>query len=61
MKRKQSDVFRENAQNCVEKAERAKDEPTCKRFKRLEAAWLALPEEHDWLDGETPPTKTPPA
>jgi hypothetical protein len=57
---KQSDMFRENAQNCADKAESALDEPTFKRFKRMEAAWLALAEEQDWLDGEIPPTKNPP-
>jgi hypothetical protein len=55
MKPKQSDMFRENAQNCADKAESAKDEPTYKRFKRMEAAWLALAEEQDWLDGEVLP------
>jgi hypothetical protein len=60
MKAKQSDTFRENAQNCAEKAERATDKPTIQRFKRMEAAWLALAEEQDWLDGETNPTKTTP-
>ena len=53
MKPKQSDLFRENAQNCAEKAELAK--PGHKRFKRMEAAWLALAEEQDWLDGEKSP------
>jgi hypothetical protein len=57
---KQSDVFRENAQNCADKAESALDEPTFKRFKRMEAAWLALAEEQDWLDGEVPPTRKSP-
>jgi hypothetical protein len=55
MKPKQSDMFRENAQNCADKAEAAKDESSHKRFKRMEAAWLALAEEQDWLDGEKPP------
>ena len=57
MKPKHSDMFRENAQNCADKAESAKDEPTYKRFKRMEAAWLALAEEQDWLDGEVRPTQ----
>jgi hypothetical protein len=26
-------------------------EPARNRFKRMEAAWLALAEEEDWLDG----------
>jgi len=58
MKAKQSDTFRENAQNCADKAESAEDEPTFERFKRMEAAWLALAEEQDWLDGEVPPKHT---
>ncbi|MGE5159543.1 MAG: hypothetical protein ACM3OF_15510 [Gemmatimonas sp.] len=52
---KDADVYRTNAQNCAEMAERAKDEPTYKRYKRMEAAWLALAEEQDWLDGEISP------
>jgi hypothetical protein len=47
--------IRENAQNCADKAENTKDEPSYKRFKRMEAAWLALAEEQDWLDGEISP------
>ena len=49
---KQSDQFRENAENCAQLAERATDD--AKRYKRMEAAWLALAEEQDWLDGEVP-------
>jgi hypothetical protein len=55
--RKQSEDFLENAQNCAELAERAPDEPTHKRYKRMEAAWRALAEEQDWLDGEVSPEK----
>ena len=55
---KQSDHFRENAENCAQLAERATDEPTHNRYKRMEAAWRALAEEQDWLDGETAPVKT---
>jgi hypothetical protein len=51
---KQSDDFRENADNCAQLAERAADEPTYQRYKRMEAAWRALADEQDWLDGETP-------
>jgi hypothetical protein len=36
-------------------AEAAQDEAAYKRFKRIEAAWLALAEEQDWLDGERSP------
>jgi hypothetical protein len=55
MKPKQSDTFRDNAQNCALLAERAKDDAAFQRFKRMEAAWLALAEEQDWLDGEKCP------
>jgi hypothetical protein len=49
---KQSQHFLENAENCAQLAERAADEPTRNRYKRLEAAWRALAVEQDWLDGE---------
>lgn len=52
---KQSDTYRENAENCMRLAEAAQDQATYKRYKRMEAAWLALAEEQDWLDGETTP------
>ena len=57
---KQSDHFRENAENCAQLAERAPNEATHKRYKRMEAAWLALAEEQDWLDGEASTAKKPP-
>ena len=49
---KQSDIYRQNAENCMQMAEGAEAEPAYNRFKRMEAAWLALAEEQDWLDGE---------
>jgi hypothetical protein len=55
---KQSEHFRENAENCARLAEAATNQPL-----RMEAAWLALANEQDWLDGEVPPidtTKQPP-
>jgi hypothetical protein len=52
---KESDIYRQNADNCMQLAEAAQDEATYKRFKRMEAAWLALAEEQDWLDGEQSP------
>ena len=55
MNGKQSEIFRDNAENCADKAETAKDEPTRKRFKRMEVAWLALADQQDWLDGKQPP------
>jgi hypothetical protein len=48
----ESDVFRENAENCAVLAEAASNEPTFLRYKRMEAAWLALAREQDWLDGK---------
>jgi hypothetical protein len=49
---KPSDLYRQNAENCMQMAEAAKGKPAYNRFKRMEAAWLALAEEQDWLDGE---------
>ncbi|MGQ0685497.1 hypothetical protein [Bradyrhizobium sp.] len=51
----QSQKFLDNAENCAELAERAKDAPTYRRYKLMEAGWLALAREQDWLDGVTPP------
>lgn len=56
---KQSETYRTNARNCAEMAAAADNEPARNRFKRMEAAWLALAEEEDWLDGETAPEKPP--
>lgn len=55
---KQSEHFLENAENCAQLAERANDQPTHQRYKRMEAAWRALAEEQDWLDGEVPPDRS---
>lgn len=54
-----SETFRENARNCAELAAAAEDEPSRNRYKRMEAAWLALAEEQDWLDGHVPPDRQP--
>jgi hypothetical protein len=51
----QSDIYLQNAENCRQMAEAADGEPAFNRFKRMEAAWLALAEEQDWLDGEQSP------
>jgi hypothetical protein len=48
---KQSQHFLENAANCAQFADRAADEPTYNRYKRMEAAWRALAVEQDWLNG----------
>jgi hypothetical protein len=53
---KQSDTYRENAENCLQLAERAKEEPTFKRYWRMAQAWIALAHEQDWLDGEISPS-----
>jgi hypothetical protein len=55
MKSKQSDGFRDNAEHCAHLAESAKDETTYQRYRRMEAAWRALADEQDWLDGENSP------
>ena len=39
----------------MQMAEAAQGEPAYNRFKRMEAAWRALAEEQDWLDGEQSP------
>jgi len=39
----------------MQMAEAAQGEPAYNRSKRMEAAWLALVEEQDWLDGELSP------
>ena len=52
---KESDIYRQDADNWMQLAEAAQDEAAYKRFKRMEAAWLALAEEQDWLDGERSP------
>jgi hypothetical protein len=57
---KQSEHFLENAENCAQLAERAPDTPTFLRYKRMEAAWRALAQEQDWLDGKIPPAPIAP-
>jgi hypothetical protein len=52
---KQSDIFRENAENCLQLAERAKGVPSFRRYSRMARAWTALAHEQDWLDGEVAP------
>ena len=55
---KQSAHYRENADHCAALAEGARDQPSFRRYKRMEAAWLALAEEQDWLDGEVTPVSS---
>ncbi len=54
---KQSDIFRDHADNCLQLAERADGQPAQKRYSRMADAWTALANEQDWLDGEVPPVK----
>ena len=58
---KQSEIFRENAENCAHLAEGADSEPVFNRYKRMEAAWRALADEQDWLDGAVSPARIPSA
>lgn len=48
---KDSDAFRDNADNCLYLAENAASDPASIRYKRMAQAWTALAEEQDWLDG----------
>jgi hypothetical protein len=52
---KQSDLLRENADNCLQLAERAEGEPAYRRYLRMARGWTALADEQDWLDGKVPP------
>lgn len=52
---KQSDLLRDNAENCLQLAERAAGQPAHNRYSRMADAWTALAEEQDWLDGEVTP------
>jgi hypothetical protein len=52
---KQSEIFRENAENCAHLAEGVSTEPAYQRFKTMEAAWRAIADAQDWLDGEVSP------
>jgi hypothetical protein len=51
---KSQDYFA-RASNCAELAEEARSTPAKKRYQRMEAAWRALAEEQQWLDGEIAP------
>ena len=55
---KQSKIFLENAENCLQLAERAQGMPAFRRYSRMASAWTALAHEQDWLDGEIPPCAT---
>ena len=55
---KQSDVYRQNADNCLELADTATTDPERQRFMRMEVSWRALATEQDWLDGQIEGVKT---
>ena len=55
----QVEKYRENADNCMELAEKAKDAPSRARFRRMAEGWLALAHEQEWLAGEISPLKGP--
>jgi hypothetical protein len=50
-------MYRQNAENCAYLAEGSSNEPTRQRYKRMEAAWRALADEQDWLDGQPSPER----
>jgi hypothetical protein len=52
---RQSDVLRDNAENCLQLAEQATGQPAFNRYFRMAQAWTALAKEQDWLDGAIPP------
>jgi hypothetical protein len=54
---KQSEIYRQNAENCAYLAEGSSNEPTRQRYKRMEAAWRALADEQDWLDAQPSPER----
>jgi hypothetical protein len=47
-----SEVLRRNADDCAFLADLAQDEFNRKRYQRMNAAWLALADLQDWLDGK---------
>ncbi len=49
---RQSNIFRENAENCMRLSEQAIREQDCLRYRRMAHAWMSLANEQDWLDGE---------
>jgi hypothetical protein len=55
----ESENLRHNAESCAELGEDAKTQPERNRYSRMEAAWLALADEQDWLSGRVPPTRLP--
>jgi hypothetical protein len=48
---KDSEQFRENAENCLNLAEGAANEQSRIRYRRMAQSWFTLATEQDWLDG----------
>ncbi|MET0671254.1 MAG: hypothetical protein ABWY66_14765 [Xanthobacteraceae bacterium] len=48
--------LRENAENCAEMAENARDDASRRRYQRMELTYLHLAETEDWLDGQMSPS-----
>jgi hypothetical protein len=53
----QTREYLQRADNCAALAEEAETSPAARRFQRMEAAWRALAEEQQWLDGEVSPVR----
>jgi len=51
----ESREYLQRAENCAILAEQAEGTPAKNRYERMEAAWRALAEEQQWLDGEVAP------
>lgn len=49
---KNSDTFRDNAEDCLHLSERAPNEQTAIRYLRMADAWSSLADQQDWLDGQ---------
>ncbi len=47
--------YLDNAENCMELAEKATEAPERARYLRMAKSWLALVEEQEWLEGKISP------
>jgi hypothetical protein len=52
-----SEFLRENAENCLTLEAAGSSSAACKRFARMSAAWCALADTQDWLDGLISPIR----
>jgi hypothetical protein len=50
--------YLENAENCLELAEKAKNAASRARYLRMAEGWLALVHEQEWLEGKVSPLRT---